>query len=110
MKTEISVQHIIAEAQEAAAVATKKYLDEIGASPWNCGFAWVNIKPARGPFVKALKDMELGRTDTFYGGYSLWNPSGNPTQDVDAKAAGARAFAAVLEKHGVKIRVCTRMD
>ena len=29
-----------------------------------CGFAWVNIKPARGKFVKFLKDNNIGRKDS----------------------------------------------
>ena len=33
-----------------------------------CGFAWVNIKPARGGFVKFLKDNKIGRKDSYYGG------------------------------------------
>ena len=28
-----------------------------------CGFAWINIKPARGGFVKFLKDNKIGRKD-----------------------------------------------
>ena len=28
-----------------------------------CGFAWINIKPARGKFVKFLKDNNIGRKD-----------------------------------------------
>ena len=32
-----------------------------------CGFAWINIKPARGGFVKFLKDNKIGRKDSYYG-------------------------------------------
>ena len=31
-----------------------------------CGFAWINIKPARGKFVKFLKDNNIGRKDSFF--------------------------------------------
>ena len=37
-----------------------------------CGFAWINIKPARGKFVTWLKKAGIGRTDSYYGGYTVW--------------------------------------
>ena len=36
-----------------------------------CGFATVIVKPARGKFVKYLKDNDIGRKDSYYGGYTL---------------------------------------
>ena len=33
-----------------------------------CGYAWVNISPARGAFVNYLKSREIGRKG-YYGGY-----------------------------------------
>ena len=35
-----------------------------------CGFAWVKIKPARGGFIKYVKDNELGHS-AYKGGYQL---------------------------------------
>jgi hypothetical protein len=97
-------------AQEAAALATQTYLDENGGDNYPCGFAWVNIKPARGPLVKLLKEKKIGRTDDYYGGYSIWNPSGNSCQNMYAKEAGARAFAGKIKELGIKISVNTRLD
>ena len=37
-----------------------------------CGFAWINIKPARGKFVTWLKGADIGRKDNYYGGYTIW--------------------------------------
>jgi len=100
------------EAQAAAAKATQ---DHINANPdvwYPCGFAWVKIRPARGPFVAACKENDLGRTDDFEGGFVIYNPSGNHTQWMDAKEVGARAFVEVLKKHypTMKVSVQTRID
>lgn len=98
------------EAVIAAAEAANKMITENGEQWYPCGFAWVKIKPARGRFVSMLKDMNIGRTDTFGGGYSIWNPSGHHTQWMDAKYAGAKAFAEVLKKNGIQATACERMD
>lgn len=99
-------------ALEKAALATQAYLDAHPNQWYPCGFAWVKIKPARGPLVKALKDRGIGRLDEGYGGLMVYNPSGNHTQCMDAKEAGARAFADFLKPlyptH--KIYVQTRID
>ena len=58
-----------------------------------CGFAWINIKPARGKFVKFLKDNNIGRKDSYYGGYTIWVSGFG--QSLDRKSAYARAFAGV---------------
>lgn len=99
---------IFAEAQREAAEATQKYLNEYG-DGWPCGFAWVVIKPARGAFVSYLKSIEEG-SKHYYGGWSVWNPSKNFTQNMDAKMAGARAFANVLQKYGINAYAQERMD
>ena len=74
-----------------------------------CGFASVVIKPARGPVVAALKDLGIGGK-AYGGGYSVWNPSNNPTQWMDAKYQGAIAFAKVLRSAGVDCEPECRMD
>lgn len=97
-------------AHQAAVDATAATLNENPGQWYPCGFAWVRIKPARGPFVNYLKKIEAGRTDDYEGGYVVYNPSGNPTQWMDAKYAGAKAFAAVLQEHGIKAHAESRMD
>lgn len=101
---------IVQEAFTAAGGATAQHLIENPNTWYPCGFAWVNIKPARGKLVEYLKEKGLGYVDSYYGGFTVYNPSQNSTQWMDAKEIGARAFADVLRKHGVKVTVGTRID
>ena len=73
-----------------------------------CGFAWVNIKPARGKFVKYLKDNNIGRKDSYYGGYTIWVRGFG--QSLARKESYARAFADVLTTNGIKAYAMSRMD
>ena len=73
-----------------------------------CGFAWVNIKPARGKFVKFLKDNNIGRKDSYYGGYTIWVSGFG--QSLDRKTAYAQAFAGVLKENGLTAYSMSRMD
>ena len=73
-----------------------------------CGFAWVNIKPARGKFVKFLKDNNIGRKDSYYGGYTIWVSGFG--QSLERKSAYARSFAKVLDDNGLKAYSMSRMD
>lgn len=77
-----------------------------------CGFAWINIKPARGPFVKFLKEKGIGRTDSYLGGYSLssYDCCAFNGQNMDIKEAGVKAFADVLRQNGISANVYSRMD
>ena len=100
----------IQEARDEALRFTKAYLEQIGGDNYPCGFAWVTIRPARGPWVNLMKEIGLGKTDSYAGGFMIWNPSGHHCQNVDAKEKGARAFAAVLAKYGVTCSVGSRWD
>ena len=73
-----------------------------------CGFAWINIKPARGKFVKFLKDNNIGRKDSYYGGWTIWVSGFG--QSVDRKSAYARAFAKVLGDNGITAYNMSRLD
>jgi hypothetical protein len=76
-----------------------------------CGFAWVNIKPARGKFVTWLKSQGIGRTDTYYGGYTIWSPGGDRgSQSYERKMAAAAAFAKVLRSYGIEAHASGRLD
>lgn len=97
--------YAVAQAQEATAQSIAKY----GESPFGCGFAWVDINPAKGEFVKYLKSLGVGGKG-YPKGYSIWNPSGSYTQDMDAKYAGARAFAQVLRDNGINAVEGCRLD
>ena len=73
-----------------------------------CGFAWINIKPARGAFVKYLKQNGIGRKDEYYGGYTVWVSGFG--QSLARKEAYARAFAKHLEQNGITAISMSRMD
>lgn len=100
------VEHAIAQAIVAADTMIKENPD----TWYPCGFAHVNIKPARGPLIKYLKENNIGHSDSYYGGYSISNPSNNHTQWMDAKYAGAIAFAKVLKEHGYNCTAHERID
>ena len=84
-------------AVKAAAIAAAKKIHDNPGVWYPCGFSSVRIKPARGKLVTALKELDLGSVDSYDGGFVVYNPSRNPTQWMDAKVAGSRAFAESLE-------------
>jgi len=83
-----------------------------GGDGYPCGFAWINIKPATGPFIKYLKSINVGKRDEFEGGYRLssYDCCAFSGQNVDVKAMGVEAFAAVLRANGIKANTYTRLD
>jgi len=76
---------------------------------FNCGFAWVTIRPARGPFVSYCKRNRIGNKH-WHSGWWIENPGLFGGQQVDHKLAGARAFADVLSAHGLDASVGSRLD
>ena len=73
-----------------------------------CGFAWVNIKPARGKFVTWMKKNNIGRKDSYYGGWTVWVSDFG--QSMARKEDYARAFAGVLNEYGISANSMSRMD
>jgi hypothetical protein len=73
-----------------------------------CGFAWVNIKPARGSFVNYLKSMNVGSVNTYSGGYEIWVSQFG--QSYTRKQAYAKAFAEVLRAYDIKAIYGSRLD
>lgn len=72
-----------------------------------CGFAWVHLDKAVGPFVKWLKESRKGHKA--YGkGYDIW--VGEFGQSMQRKESYARAFAAVLREAGIDAYCASRMD
>lgn len=84
-------------ATQEAAKATADYLTANPENWYPCGFAWVKIRPATGRFVKALKERGDGQTSDM-GGFVIYNPSGNHTQAMYAKLAGAEVYARTLNE------------
>lgn len=75
-----------------------------------CGFAWVNIRPARGALVAWMKKQGIGRSDKYRGGYTVWMPTTRRSQSLERNAAAAYAFAGVLAEHGVTAYAESRID
>ena len=72
-----------------------------------CGFAWVNISPARGAFVNYLKSINAGHKG-YYGGYEVWVRAFG--QSYEQKIAYAHAFAEVCRAYGINAYGSGRLD
>jgi|TARA_B100001057_G_scaffold130403_1_gene129432 hypothetical protein len=102
------------EAVLACRSAVKEFTDKHG-EPMYCGFANVNVYPARGSFVKFLKDEQIG-SNGYRGGwnisyYSMMNGQEySHTQSMDIKEVGCEAFALVLKKYGMTAYMESRAD
>jgi hypothetical protein len=72
-----------------------------------CGFASVTVKPANSKFAKFLIANGLGRKG-YGGGVCMSIRQFN--QSLQKKEAYAYAFASVLNEHGIKAYVESRMD
>lgn len=108
----------------AAARAAQDYINEWKAStggnaygePMYCGFAWVTVYPRHkgntrdGKLERRLLEEMGFRKDWTGRAYELWNPSRWPGQSMDAKEAGARAAAQVLQKYGYTAYAGSRAD
>ena len=86
------------EGVQEAAQATANYLDTVGEHPFNCGFAWVTAD-VKGNTKVGKSFIAQGFEKSYNGGFQIWNPSGNYTQDVGAKMAGADAYVATVKKY-----------
>ncbi len=84
--------------------------------PMYCGFANVSIHPARGRFVKFMKDAGIG--DKGYGGgyrisYYDIMPQDHQyrmTQSLDIKEIACEAFRDELRKYGMTVYAESRAD
>jgi len=73
-----------------------------------CGFAWVKIRPNRGKFVAWLKSENIGRANSYEGGYDISVREFG--QSLERKEAYAEAFAKVLRENGINAYACSRID
>jgi len=110
----LDLAEIINEARTAAHAATLDYINRNGEG-YPCGFAWANIYKFDGKKIRG--NSKLGKALKAHGieqnydrTFQLWNPSGHGTQNVDAKEAGARAFAHVFTKYGFEAYAGSRLD
>lgn len=75
-----------------------------------CGFAWINIRPARGSFVAFCKENAIGRPG-YYGGYDVrLKGDAARSQSYERKMEYARAFATVLRDYGIEAYADGRLD
>lgn len=72
-----------------------------------CGFASIIINPGTCGFARWAKKEKLADKH-YYGGMAIW--VGEFGQSMQRKEAYASAFAAVLNKHGIKSYATSRMD
>ncbi len=98
---------IYKEALAAGNAAVKDAEDD-----YPCGFATLNIKPARGPFVTFLKENKIGRKDEYNGGYTLssYDCCSFRGQNVDIKTNGCIAFQNILKENGITAYLYSRLD
>lgn len=73
-----------------------------------CGFAWVNIRPATSRFARWAKKRDIGHTDSYYGGLSIWISAHG--QSMERKLAHAERTASILRMAGLNARAYSRMD
>lgn len=112
----VQVNQIIDDAFLEAAKAADEYIELHPGFQYPCGFAWVNISPARGKLVNELKRRHIGYTDTYQGGYTVWMPASQNSQkaarsqSLEAHLHGAKAFAAILQKSGINCCSQCRYD
>lgn len=64
---------------------------------------WVNIAAARGPFVKFLKQSQIGQHDSLLGGYTLYSYEccDYRGECEDTKIAAVAAFNQVLASYNI---------
>lgn len=113
-KTELAVWDEARAAAVAAAKAENARLGPENTRGLDCGFAWVDFMPARGPFVAFLKVTGRGYKRTWGGGG--WEVMASQfhdekTQSVSVDVAAARAAAEVFRKHGItEVYTGSRLD
>lgn len=79
-----------------------------------CGFAWINIKPARGPFISWCRKNAIGGK-AYEGGwnitsYAVCRQTATWSQSMVVKSAGVDAAVRVLRENGINAYPCNRMD
>ena len=102
-------------ARKVAVKAVDDYMKD-KEEPLYCGFASVSIHPARGKFVKFMKDAGVGDSG-YRGGYRISYYDIMPqdhryrhTQSLDIKEVATEAFRDELRKYGMTGYADSRAD
>lgn len=102
-----------AAAQRAAQVENLGFAQSERHRGFDCGFAWITIRPARGPFVKWLKANGIARGSYDGGsGAGIWYSQLHdvPTQSVSVHQKAVVAAAEVLKRYGINATTGSRLD
>ena len=102
-------------ARKVAVKAVDDYMKD-KEEPLYCGFASVSIHPARGKFVKFMKNAGIG-DNGYRGGYRISYYDIMPlrhqyrtTQSLDIKEVATEAFRDELRKYGMTVNADSRAD
>ena len=102
-------------ARKVAVKAVDDYMKD-KEEPMYCGFASVSIHPAKGKFVKFMKDAGVG-DNGYRGGYRISYYDIMPqdhryshTQSLDIKEVATEAFRDELRKYGMTVYADSRAD
>ena len=102
-------------ARNKAVEAVDAYVEKYG-EPMYCGFANVSIHPARGRFVRYMKQMKIG-DNGYRGGWRIsYNdimPKNHPylhTQSMSIREIACDAFRDELVKYGLTVYSESRAD
>ncbi len=102
-------------ARKVAIKAVDDFVAKHG-EPLYCGFANVSVFPARGKFIKFLKEMGIG-SNGYKGGWRISYYDIMPkdhqyshTQSMDIKEVACDAFAKELKKYGLTVYSESRAD
>ena len=102
-------------ARKVAVKAVDDYMKD-KEEPMYCGFASVSIHPAKGKFVKFMKDAGVGDSG-YRGGYRISYYDIMPqdhryrhTQSLDIKEVATEAFRDELRKYGMTVYADSRAD
>ena len=102
-------------AKKACLDTVDEYVAKHG-EPMYCGFANVRVFPARGKFIKFLKEMGIG-DNGYKGGWriSYYDIMPNDhqyrmTQSLDIKEVATEAFRDELRKYGLTVYAESRAD
>lgn len=77
-----------------------------------CGFAWIRVKPARGPFIAWCKKNKIGRSSSYEPGYVISFDSlvSSGIQNMDVKYEACRAAVEVFKSYGINCWAEQRID
>lgn len=88
-----------AKASAAAALAENAAPGDERSRGLDCGFAWVTLRPANHPFVRALKSAGIG-SKGYPSGWQLWASTAlhrEGAQSIRVRKAAADAYVKALQ-------------